>query len=87
MSRVHAVDSLLFYLSFLPVLEFPFCLCRLEVSLGSSDVYWKRWNLMVHVSCSSVGVCYCARAFEDRFSKGKGNLRSCTEMRDNLFCT
>ena len=66
------------------MLEFPFCLCRLEVSLGFSVMYWKPWNLLVHTRCNSIGVCYCNRVFEDRFSKGKG--RSCIEIRDNLFC-
>jgi hypothetical protein len=66
------------------VLEFPFCLCRLEVSLGFSDTYWKPWKLLVHIRCNSIGVCYCNRVFEDGFSKGKGC--SCIEVRDSFFC-
>jgi hypothetical protein len=47
-------------------------------------MYWKPWNLLVHVRYNSVGVCYCIRVFEDRFSDGKG--RSCIEVRVNFFC-
>lgn len=74
MSRVSWILFFTILSQFLLVLDFPYYLCRLEVSLGFSYMYWKRWDLLVHVRCHSVGVSYFDRVFEGRFSKGKRNL-------------